>query len=524
MKRILSIILSIAMIIGLAVTVPGKSVDAATVPTVTYMTHVQGKGDTSWVSDGQSSGTVGESKRLEAIKIKVSGVSNLGITYRVHAQTYGWMTWASDGNLGGTSGESKRLEAIQIKLTGANASKYDVYYRVHAQNYGWLGWAKNGESSGTSGQSKRLESIEIKIVAKGAAAPGSTSYKYIEYGKSSTNTNASAGMVNYMTHVQTYGNQAWVSDGSLSGTYGESKRLEAIYLKLGNTGYTGGITYQTQVQKYGWLGFVSDGAMSGTSGESKRLEAIQIKLTGNVANYYDVYYRVHAQTYGWLGWAKNGASAGTVGLSKRLEGIQVVLLPKGSAAPLGSSMAPCVEAQSSSDSSDNSSSSSDDSSSSYNPYAWITADARTDEQLQQEFLNIYNAYRVQNGLPEVTMDATLNKGAMIRAEEFGKNTSLAHTRPDGTKWQTVFIGTEFENHSVGEILTSSFDWYDDGITKYENNSAQDAFNRFKKSPGHNSIMLEFNKTYLYHYTKVGIGIYRKDKTSRNGYYWAIEMY
>jgi uncharacterized protein YjdB len=73
--------------------------------------------------------------------------------------------------------------------------------------------------------------------------------------------------------------------------------------------------------------------MSGTSGESKRLEAIQIKLTGEMEEHYDVYYRVHAQSYGWLGWAKNGESAGTAGQSKRLEGIQIVLVPKGSAAP-----------------------------------------------------------------------------------------------------------------------------------------------------------------------------------------------
>jgi uncharacterized protein YjdB len=76
--------------------------------------------------------------------------------------------------------------------------------------------------------------------------------------------------------------------------------------------------------------------MSGTSGESKRLEAIQIKLTGEMANHYDVYYRVHAQSYGWLGWAKNGESAGTAGYAKRLEGIQIVLVPKGSAAPSAS--------------------------------------------------------------------------------------------------------------------------------------------------------------------------------------------
>ena len=61
----------------------------------------------------------------------------------------------------------------------------------------------------------------------------------------------------------------------------------------------------------------------------KRLEAIQIKLTGDVANYYDVYYRVHVQTYGWLGWVKNGDKAGTEGMAKRTEAIQIQIRKKG---------------------------------------------------------------------------------------------------------------------------------------------------------------------------------------------------
>lgn len=74
--------------------------------------------------------------------------------------------------MNGTEGEAKRLEAIKIQLTGADKDKYDVYYRVHAQSYGWLGWAKNGAPSGTAGYAKRLEGIQIVVVKKGESAPG----------------------------------------------------------------------------------------------------------------------------------------------------------------------------------------------------------------------------------------------------------------------------------------------------------------------------------------------------------------
>ena len=73
----------------------------------------------------------------------------------------------------------------------------------------------------------------------------------------------------------------------------------------------------------------SDGEMAGTSGESKRLEAIHIRLTGDIANYYDIYYRVHVQTIGWQDWVKNGETAGTEGHSYRLEAIEIKLVFQG---------------------------------------------------------------------------------------------------------------------------------------------------------------------------------------------------
>jgi hypothetical protein len=109
--------------------------------------------------------------------------------------------------------------------------------------------------------------------------------------------------------------------------------LEGIELRLADPLFSGSIQYRTHVQTYGWQGWVSDGAMSGTTGQAKRLEAIQIRLTGEMASRYDVWYHVHAQTFGWMGWAKNGDSAGTEGYSKRLEAIEIVLMPKGAAAP-----------------------------------------------------------------------------------------------------------------------------------------------------------------------------------------------
>ncbi len=321
-------------------------------PNVAYRTHVQTYGWQGFVANGAMSGTSGESKRLEAIEITLGNVTpaDLGIRYSTHCQTYGWLPFSENGAMNGTSGESKRLEAIRIQLTGKKKADYHVYYRVHAQTYGWLAWAKDGEVAGTAGLSKRLEGIQIVIVGKNDKAPGATydgitaketkSYIVGNGAKTEALDNGAISVV-YRTHVQSYGWQGWKRNGAMSGTSGESKRLEGINIRLENKGTMfGGIRYTTHVQTYGWQGdlandmtWAHDGTLAGTSGESKRLESICISLYGEVASEYDVYYRVHAQSYGWLGWTSNGLPAGTSGLGKRLEGIQIVLVKKNGTKP-----------------------------------------------------------------------------------------------------------------------------------------------------------------------------------------------
>ncbi len=297
---------------------------------ISYKVHRQDfDWEEDWKKDGQTSGTEGQCKRLEAIRIKLpDGVSG-SIEYRTHIQDIGWeKNWSKDGAESGTEGQCKRLEAIQIKLTGEVAENYDVYYSVHAENFGWLGWAKNGEEAGTAGYGYRLEAIRIQLVTKGDKAP-----ELIGTIKEAMK----ARLVGYQTHVQDYGTQAYVYDGAMAGTEGECKRMESIRMKLPSS-MNSSIQYRSHVQNIGWeKKWASNGSLSGTTGQCKRLEAIQIKLSGDVAENYDVYYRVHAQDYGWLAWAKNGESSGTEGYAKRLEAIEVRLVPKGTTPDLPAS-------------------------------------------------------------------------------------------------------------------------------------------------------------------------------------------
>ncbi|MEZ2716990.1 hypothetical protein [Niallia circulans] len=75
-----------------------------------------------------------------------------------HVQRIGWTNLRTDGEVIGTIGESLRLEAVKIKAKGL-----DIQYRVHVEKDGWTAWKKNGAVAGTTGQSKRIEVIQIKI-------------------------------------------------------------------------------------------------------------------------------------------------------------------------------------------------------------------------------------------------------------------------------------------------------------------------------------------------------------------------
>jgi uncharacterized protein YjdB len=288
---------------------------------VYYHSHVQWYGWMDWKSNGATSGTVGQSKRIEAIELMLYDAPYSGsLTYRTHVQTYGWQGWKSDGETSGTEGLGKRVEAIQIRLTGTMAEHYDVYYRLHVQKFGWMGWAKNGSAAGSAGYSYRVEGIQVVVRPKGSAAPGST-------------TNAFRFPVAYRAHVQKQGWQAYKRDGATAGTMGKSRRIEAIKMTIAGSPYAGSIAYRAYVQGFGWQGWRQNNALAGTQNKGKRIEALAVKLTGTVSEHYDVYYRVYVQKRGWMGWAKNGASAGTAGYSQRIEGIQVRLVPKGGSAP-----------------------------------------------------------------------------------------------------------------------------------------------------------------------------------------------
>jgi uncharacterized protein YjdB len=61
---------------------------------------------------------------MEAIKITLSGLPGYEVQYRAHVQNLGWLPWQTTTNgtdiktaaVAGTTGQSRRLEAIEVRI------------------------------------------------------------------------------------------------------------------------------------------------------------------------------------------------------------------------------------------------------------------------------------------------------------------------------------------------------------------------------------------------------------------------
>lgn len=121
-------------------------------------------------------------------------------------------------------------------------------------------------------------------------------------------------ILKYRSHVESIGWQEYVPIGRMSGTTGESKRIEAIQFDTNEEIYA-----KAHIQDIGWVdyGKIDNNTIIGTTGKSKRLECLCLK--GNFK------WRAHLEGTGWTCWtlADGICTLGSVGQSLRVEAIQI---------------------------------------------------------------------------------------------------------------------------------------------------------------------------------------------------------
>lgn len=137
--------------------------------------------------------------------------------------------------------------------------------------------------------------------------------------------------VEYQVHVEGYGWTDWKKNGQVSGTTGESRRVEAIRFRLVNKpdGEEIFLHGNAHVENMGWLGFVAENEVCGTTGQARKLEALQFQLVGKDSDKYSINFRSHSQDLGTQNWAVNGQLSGSEGAGLRIEAVQMIITDKG---------------------------------------------------------------------------------------------------------------------------------------------------------------------------------------------------
>lgn len=291
---------------------------------IQFKSHIGKVGWTSYLQNRGTTGTVGQSKPLEALSIKGQ------VEYSSYSYTTGWQPTVNNGMISGTTSINRSIQGVKINLTGSAALQYDIFYRTHIGGIGWKDWTKNGSIAGITGSaSNNIEAIDIQVLPKGSNAPGSVASPYTNI---STLNYAPALSLNATAHVSDVGWQPTLNNDMTIGNTEQGKRMEALKIQLtNNTGLSGSVIYSAHVSNIGWQPFTNNGQIAGTEGKSLQMEAFRIALTGQLGDNYDIWYRTYVKASGWLGWAKNGTPAGTMGTSQQLEALEIHILPKNTA-------------------------------------------------------------------------------------------------------------------------------------------------------------------------------------------------
>ncbi len=123
----------------------------------------------------------------------------------------------------GTAGQSRRLEAFVLPRLAAfdingNFANQEIFFRYqsHASGIGWMGQVESPQMTGTAGQSRQLEAIAIQVFPA-TVIIGAQQFRL---------------RVFYRTHLAGAGWTGWTSDGGVSGTTGQGRRLEAMQVRV----------------------------------------------------------------------------------------------------------------------------------------------------------------------------------------------------------------------------------------------------------------------------------------------------
>jgi len=133
-------------------------------PLLTYIAHVAKNGwQNDWKVENQLVNPPHQKFDIQAVMIDFTNPL-CDVYYSVYYnEKEGWTQEVSNGQIAGTVGKSKPIFGIKIRLDEVGEKKFDILYRVHKFNGEWTHWARNGEEIISD---QKLNSLQIKLTVK----------------------------------------------------------------------------------------------------------------------------------------------------------------------------------------------------------------------------------------------------------------------------------------------------------------------------------------------------------------------
>jgi Clostridial hydrophobic W len=129
-----------------------------------------------------------------------------------------------------------------------------------------------------------------------------------------------------LVHLQGIGDRVFGPE-EYAGTKGQSRRLEALEMRIDPPIAGLNLKYMAHVSGIGDTPWLNEGELAGARGQAKRIEGFAVQLTGPESSKYEVFYNAHIQNIGDTPVLSHGQYCGTRGRGLRVEGIKVWIQP-----------------------------------------------------------------------------------------------------------------------------------------------------------------------------------------------------
>jgi hypothetical protein len=140
-------------------------------PRIAY--QVRGPSYADWQGErwgNENAGTTGQSRNLEAMKVRIAGPLADGVCYEAYVDGVGWQPEVCNGSVAGTVGQNRRLRAFRVRLVNpywqTTDYRWTLCYRAYMGGSGWGPEVCEGQVAGSAtAGTTAIQAIRVRALA-----------------------------------------------------------------------------------------------------------------------------------------------------------------------------------------------------------------------------------------------------------------------------------------------------------------------------------------------------------------------